>query len=59
MSVLIMMALMFAVPVVVATRGGDGDSGSSEHGSYERIRIYPSDRRAIRYYNGKREEHTY
>ena len=41
------------------TSGDDDSSSGSTHESCESIRVYPSERLAVRYYDGKREEHRY
>lgn len=58
---LLLFLAAIAVPVAYAA-SGDGDADSSNHEtyeSYESIRVYPSERKAIRYYDGEIEEYYY
>lgn len=63
MKTLLALVIPFLVLVAAAAAAcsKDDDSGSSTRKteSYESIRVYPSERRAIRYYDGEREEYEY
>ncbi|MEM5867101.1 MAG: hypothetical protein QXG39_04200 [Candidatus Aenigmatarchaeota archaeon] len=53
--------LLFGMLAAAAIGGRESDSNESKRSyeSYERIRVYPSQRKAVRYYDGNTEEYYY
>jgi len=52
--------LLFGMLAAAAIGGKESKSKDEEtYENHERIRVYPSERRATRYYNGKREDYYY
>ncbi|MGB9659190.1 MAG: hypothetical protein ACPLY9_01510 [Nitrososphaerales archaeon] len=54
----LLLASIILAPLAASSLS-DRDISSETHESHESIRVYPSQRRAIRYYNGEREEYEY
>jgi len=53
--------LLFGMLAAAAIGGKESESKDEEetYKSYEKIRVYPRERRAARYHNGKREDYYY
>jgi hypothetical protein len=58
---LIILALITGgiVKAVTSEDKTSSNEKSSEHKSYENIRVYPNERRAVRYHNGETDEYEY
>jgi hypothetical protein len=65
----LILLILTTAGIIKAFTSDDDDSSSSEHRShgciskgyesYERIRVYPTERKAVRYYDGEEEEYNY